>query len=223
MADGPGIKINKDEFVQRMRKRFGTLRTLGASPRILGQPEWRFARGWSGEDVDSRVRCCAEDKLSSMPECPEVMDVEALNTYVTTNGLLLNKIELENLVSYYGDGSGGTRLLTFLRELSVDTRGEDPQYSTMYAPQSPNEAHLALSGVSHIEFGVAYKPFPKHWGVPPNAQMKGHDGIMRDLPGGYGKGNVPMYNWVQGNMQADKKSETNERGVKPYPYGNYSL
>ena len=158
-----------------------------------------------------------------MPECPEVMDVEALNTYVTTNGLLLNKIELENLCEYYGDGSGNTSLLTFLREISVDTRGEDPKYSSMYAPQSPNEAHLALSGVSHIEFGVAYKPFPKHWGVPPNAQMKGHDGIMRDLPGGYGKGNAPMYNWVQGNMQADKKSETNERGVKPYPYGNYSL
>ena len=52
---------------------------------------------------------------------------------------------------------------------------------------------------------------------------KGHDGIMRELPGGYGKGNAPMYNWVMENMAIDKKSDTNTRGVKPYPYGNYSL
>ena len=71
--------------------------------------------------------------------------------------------------------------------------------------------------MSHIEFGIQDKPFPKHWGIPPNSQMKGHDGIMRDLPGGYGKGNAPMYNWVAQNLGKDKKSFTNERGVKPYP------
>ena len=40
-----------------------------------------------------------------------------------------------------------------------------------------------------MEFGEQYKPFPKHWGVPPNTQMKGHDGVVRILPGGFGKGN----------------------------------
>lgn len=39
-----------------------------------------------------------------------------------------------------------------------------------------HKSHLALSGVSHIEYGKWYKPYPKHWGSPPNAQMKGFEG-----------------------------------------------
>ena len=39
-----------------------------------------------------------------------------------------------------------------------------------------HKSHLALSGVSHIEYGKWYKPYPKHWGNPPNAQMKGFEG-----------------------------------------------
>ena len=29
--------------------------------------------------------------------------------------------------------------------------------------------------------------------------------------------------WVQENMQKDRDSHTTDRGVKPYPFGNYSL
>ena len=151
------------------------------------------------------------------------MTLDEVNTYVTTNAMLMNKVEMENLVVYYGAAGGKINLTAFLGEIYTDTDGEDPVFHTMVAPDSVNEAHLALSGVSHIEFGVQAKPTPKHWGVPPNSQMKGHDGIMRELPGGYGKGNAPMFNWVQENLAKDKKSETNDRGVKPYPYGNYSL
>ena len=32
-----------------------------------------------------------------------------------------------------------------------------------------------------------------------------------------------MYKFVAQHMESDKKSETTVRGVKPYPYGNYSL
>ena len=86
-----------------------------------------------------------------------------------------------------------------------------------------SQSAFPIGRTSHLDFQVAYKPFPKHWGVPPNAQMKGHDGIMRDLPGGYGKGNAPMAKWVAMHMEKDAKSSTTERGMKPYPYGNYSL
>ena len=157
-----------------------------------------------------------------LPPVEGILSADEVNSYITSNLMLLNKIEMENLASWYG-AAGGIDLATFLSDLATDTAGDDPRYTTMYAPESAHEAHLALSGVSHIEFGTQDKPFPKHWGVPPNAQMKGHDGIMRELPGGYGKGNAPMYNWVAENLKKDKKSETNERGVKPFPYGNYSL
>lgn len=142
--------------------------------------------------------------------------------YLTANKLLMNKIELENLVEHYGM-DGMVDFQAFLLALQTDDSGEDPLYHTMYSPASINEAHLALSGTSHIDFAVQAKPFPKHWGVPPNAQMKGHDGIMRDLPGDYGRGNAPMAKWVQANLQKDAKSTTNVRGGKPYPFGNYSL
>ena len=149
--------------------------------------------------------------------------MDALSTYLVVNKMLMNKIEVENLVEHYAVGGGLVDVGAFLTALMTDTSGDDPIYPKIHGFDSPHEAHLALSGVSHIEFGKLNKPFPKHWGVPPNAQMKGHDGIMRDLPGGYGKGNAPMFNWVQENLARDRKSLTNERGNKPFPYGNYSL
>ena len=154
-----------------------------------------------------------------------MMSLTEANAYLVSTNMLINKIEFENLFDHFGGGSANpvVDMDAFLVALRTIEGGEEPVYVEMHAPPSPHTAHLALSGVSHIEFGQQSKPYPKHWGVPPNAQMKGHDGIMRDLPGGYGKGNAPMFNWVQENLQKDKKSSTNERGNKPYPYGNYSL
>ena len=154
---------------------------------------------------------------------PTPLSRNAMFSYLTANKMLLNKIEVENLVAHFEVPTGEVDVNAFLAALMTDTSGDDPCFPKMHGTDSPHAAHLALSGVSHLEFGILDKPFPKHWGVPPNAQMKGHDGIMRDLPGAYGRGNAPMFNWVQQNLASDKKSETSDRGVKPYPFGNYSL
>ena len=53
--------------------------------------------------------------------------------------------------------------------------------------------------------------------------MKGFDGVVRDLPGGYGKGNGPMEKYVKMNMEHDAMNGTDIYGRKPYPFGNYSL
>jgi len=150
--------------------------------------------------------------------------IEDVSSWLTGVGLHLNKGELENLFLHYKANAEGTAvdLQTFIGECSVVTSGTDPVWLP-HEGESPYAAHLALSGVSHLEFGIQAKPFPKHWGAPPNAQMKGHSGVMRDLPGGYGKGNEPMFKWVKENMTKDKDTKTNERGVKPFPLGNYSL
>ena len=74
-----------------------------------------------------------------------------------------------------------------------------------------------------MSFSVQAKPFPAHWGKAPNMQMKGHSGSVRELPGGYGMGNEPLFNWVQINMARDKETHTTESGSKPFPLGNYSL
>lgn len=166
-------------------------------------------------------------KLDELPPPePQLMSVPESHSYLVANGLLINKIEFENLFDHFGVGGKENLLVdmdAFLVDLRKEEGGEEPFWHVEYPPSDANTAHLNLSGVSHMEFGIQNKAFPKHWGVPPNAQMKGHDGIMRDLPGGYGKGNAPMFNWVMENMQHDKKTETTERGLKPYPYGNYSL
>ena len=152
------------------------------------------------------------------------MDLSQVNSYLTANDLKMNAVEIENLMELYAPTEDGpVDMHLFLSTLMTDFSGQDPVEYTLTLPDSPYEAHLALSGTSHLEFGVQYKPYPKHWGLPPNSQMKGHDGIMRDLPGGYGKGNAPMAKWVANNLAHDKKSETTERGTKPFPYGNYSL
>jgi len=145
----------------------------------------------------------------------------AVSAFLVSKKILLNKNEMENLYIHYGAGDS-VDLIGFFQDISVDLSGRNPFYlETMH--DDPNAAHLALSGVSHVEYGVQYKPFPAHWGKPPNCQMKGHSGVMRDLPGGYGKGNEPMAKWVGQNLVKDKETLTNERGVKPFPFGNYSL
>ena len=78
-------------------------------------------------------------------------------------------------------------MAAFLSSILEDNSGVDPVMFVVVPPENPHCAHLALSGVSHIEFGQQAKPFPKHWGEPPNTQLKVHNGIMRALPGGYGK------------------------------------
>ena len=154
---------------------------------------------------------------------PRAMSASECNSFAVATGLKLNKNEFENLFDHFGAGTGKVDMVTFLGALSEHQNGVEPVWAGVEAPSSPNTAHLALSGVSHIEYGEQYKPFPKHWGVPPNAQMKGHNGIMRELPGGYGKGNAPMAVWVGTNMEKDRFSYTDDRGTKPYPFGNYSL
>jgi len=204
MAMLAGIAINKEAFVDRMKKRYAS-------------------------------------KLDSLaaPD-PQFMTLFQVNSYLVQNAMLMNKIEVENLFDHFGSGkdSATVDVDAFLVAMRTNTGGEDPVWRRAnlataltsdltcwqsHPPPESNDAHIALSGVSHIEFGEQWKAFPKHWGVPPNGQMKGHDGIVRDLPGGYGKGNAPMFNWVMENLQKDKRSSTNERGQKPYPYGNYSL
>jgi hypothetical protein len=131
--------------------------------------------------------------------------------------LLLNKGELENLYGHFG-ADGGVDLKAFLEELGQVIGGVDP----VWVPgetENPNTAHLALSGKSSMNFGEQYKAFPSHWGTPPNTQMKGHHGVVRDLPGGYGKGNAPMEKWVRDNMIKDKNTFCDERGNKPFPFG----
>ena len=154
-------------------------------------------------------------------------------------GLTLNKTEFDSLFEHFPAGDGVLDLLKFSEALMAAPPAADPLFyssagivldnGTPVGPHdtppgsSPTTEHLALSGNPHADFHTQLKPFPAHWGNPPNMQMKGHDGIMRELPGGYGKGNQPMAKWVTANLQKDKKSETTVRGVKPFPYGNYSL
>mgnify|MGYP006146771309 CR=1 FL=1 len=159
-------------------------------------------------------------RACSPPVGTSVADV---SSYLVGTKFFLNKGEMENLYLHFGSVEEGVvDLVAFFVELDSDLSGKDPIFLSQTG-QSPNTAHLNLSGVSHLEFAEQYKPFPAHWGVPPNAQMKGHNGIMRDLPGGYGKGNAPMANWVRENMAKDKNNFTNERGNSPFPLGNYSL
>jgi len=149
--------------------------------------------------------------------------ITELSTWMTNCSLHLNKGELENLHKHFpGSAPGSVDIGAFVFLCSDGSAGRDPVW-VEHTGVDPNTAHLALSGVAHLEFGEQRKPFPAHWGTAPNAQMKGHSGIVRELPGGYGKGNEPMAKWVAENMKKDKESMTTVRGVKPYPLGNYSL
>jgi len=193
-----GIVIPKVEFVKRLKARIG---------------EGIFA---------------AIDTLEHSDFDPNKMDPVACNTFLSMTGIKINKTELENLFDHFGSGPDAVDLAAFFAELEDDAQGETPVFyltetTKFLMPESPYMAHLSLSGTAHVGFDAQYKPFPKHWGAPPNAQLKGHDGIMRTLPGGYGKGNAPMARWVKANMEKDAASKTTVKGVKPYPFGNYSL
>jgi hypothetical protein len=174
-----------------------------------------------------RFRVHAAETLPGLAAPVEgLMSMPQVMSWLTAEKLGLNRVEVENLFVWYGvtvDGEMYLDVSTFLGTLKNYLSGDDAKYYVKYPDPSSDEAHLSLSGSMHMQFDVQAKPFPKHWGVPPNAQMKGHDGIMRDLPGGYGRGNAPMFKWVQANLAKDKKATTDDRGNKPYKYGNYSL
>jgi len=105
----------------------------------------------------------------------------------------------------------------------------EPMRCTPARPYPPlalvslRRSHLALSGVSTSDTTRILKPFPKHWGVPPNASLKGADGAVRELPAGYGMGNAAWYKWVKQHLERDAFANCDENGKQPYPYGNYSL
>ena len=142
------------------------------------------------------------------------MDALAVNAYLCSSRITMNKIELENLFDHFGASEStcakirplfpparlrrcwSKRVLMlvrscdmagFLSAVLTDGTGVDPVMWIVEPPPNPNAVHLALSGVSHTEFAVQDKAFPKHWGQPPNATLKGHMGVVRPLAGGYGK------------------------------------
>lgn len=51
----------------------------------------------------------------------------------------------------------------------------------------------------------APKPFPAHWGKPPEMQTMDY----RPLPGGYGHGSSSMANWIQQNLDLDAAQKKN--------------
>ena len=115
--------------------------------------------------------------------------IEDVSSWLTGVGLHLNKGELENLFLHYKANAEGTAvdLQTFIGECSVVTSGTDPVWLP-HEGESPYAAHLALSGVSHLEFGIQAKPFPKHWGAPPNAhaEVLALADLVTQAPGGQG-------------------------------------
>ena len=153
------------------------------------------------------------------------MNVTEAHRFLVGVGLCLNKTEFDNLFEHFDAGEESVDrcdMLKFATELSTLPPGKEPVWRGP-APESPYTHHLSLSGVSHLEFGKQYRPFPAHWGIPPNHTMKGHMGVVRDLPDGYGKGNGPMENWVKLHLEHDRDTNTDTYGRKPYPFGNYSL
>lgn len=162
----------------------------------------------------------ALDALQHSAADTSAMTLEELSCFLSQAGVLLNKTELENVMIHFGDGSLADAS-AFLRALEVE-EATGGTFIGASSVESPNKSHLALSGVMSVDFTQQYKPFPAHWGQPPNASMKGYDGIVRDLDGGYGKGNAPMAKWVKANIEADGMSQREPNGASPYPYGGYS-
>ena len=157
------------------------------------------------------------------------MNVTEAHSFLVGAGLCLNKTEFDNLFEHFNpdpnSGEDKCDMLKFAQELMTPPPGAEPvwrSYEVMH-PENMNTHHLSLSGVSHLEFGRQNRPFPAHWGIPPNHTMKGHMGVVRDLPDGYGKGNGPMENWVKLHVEHDRKTKTDVYGRKPYPFGNYSV
>ena len=145
------------------------------------------------------------------------------NAYLLRNKIMLNKVEFDSVFERW-EGAGGTAdVLAFLLEVEAVPPGLDPGWYTNVLSLGTNRDHLKLQGVSTVDFNVQNKPYPEHWGKPPNVNFKGHDGVVRDLPGGYGRGNRALYRWVDEHMKHDEETWTNpQNGLGPYPYGNAS-
>ena len=141
------------------------------------------------------------------------LSVKEANALLLGVGIALNKTEFENAFDHFPGACGGELdAISFSEALgSPVSTGAEPRFfnsngvavprgevrSNISGPGSTvHSKHLGLSGTSHIDFGTQHRPFPAHWGVPPNVAMKGQHGIMRDLASGYGRGNGPLEKWV---------------------------
>jgi len=167
------------------------------------------------------------------------------DTFFIEKKVLLNKNEFDNFLDHFGNGDGSYNMsacLALLSEAPASASGHFYQ-STSTSPlrnsagahtgrwsrQAPppvehsSASSLAPMGTSHLGSGAQYKAFPAHWGEPPNSPMKGHHGVIRDLPNGYGRGNAALERWVKEKIEADERAGTNELGEKRYPFGNYSM
>ena len=147
----------------------------------------------------------------------------AASVPILRNKIMLNKVEFDSIFERW-EGAGGTAdVLAFLLEVEAVPPGLEPGWYTNVLSLGTNRDHLKLQGVSTVDFNVQNKPYPEHWGKPPNVNFKAPDGVVRDLPGGYGRGNRALYRWVDEHMKHDEETWTNpQNGLGPYPYGNAS-
>jgi hypothetical protein len=70
---------------------------------------------------------------------------------------------------------------------------------------------LAL-GISNLP-GAPNKPFPRHWGAPPQIQTMDHI----PLPDGYGMGSSTLANWIKRNQERDARMPNEVPKLKQYP------
>ena len=59
---------------------------------------------------------------------------------------------------------------------------------------------------------AAQKPYPRHWGSPPQIQTQDYI----PLPGGYGHGSSTLANWIQRKLDRDKRTPP-VNSPKPFP------
>jgi len=147
------------------------------------------------------------------------LSVPEANELLLGVGIALNKTEFDNVFDHFpGAREGELDAISFSEALAAPvSTGAEPRFFNskgVAIPQgqqarmtfsgpgcTPNSKHLGLSGISHADFGTQRKPFPAHWGAPPNVAMKGQHGIVRDLPSGYGKGNGLLEKWVLEHLE----------------------
>ena len=109
-------------------------------------------------------------------------------------GIALNKTEFDNAFDHFpGAREGELDAISFSEALTAPaSTGAEPRFfdsKGVAIPQgqarmtfsgpgyTPHSKHLGLSGISHVDFGTQHKPFPAHWGVPPNVPM--HPATLR--------------------------------------------
>lgn len=216
------VSIAKDKYIARLQQRMPeAIQALAATITT------RAASASSDTSISSNAALSL-----SVPEANELL---------LGVGIALNKTEFENAFDHFpGAREGELDAISFSEALAAPvSTGAEPRFFNskgVAIPQgqqarmtfsgpgfTPNSKHLGLSGISHVDFGTQRKPFPAHWGAPPNVAIKGQHGIVRHLPAGYGKGNGLLEKWVLEHLEQDAKSSTDEFGRKPYPYGSYSL